>query len=139
MLKFFINLRNWFYTRYSRKPGKTRFDYRLSMSALFMPYYFVLISTIDALVKKFSSTSILKFSDNERFLEEILGDIIFWIPLAIVMFTIFRILRRYEPVLMEKKDENRWLMIVIAIFVSGIFTFVFLLKHILGAFGLLSR
>ena len=110
MLQIFIDLRNFFYTRSSKKSGNARYGYKLSMSALFIPYYFILLAVINILSNRFTDFRLIEFLRNdENLLREIIKDVAFWIPLVVMMLILFRILRKYDPALMEKKDEKKWL------------------------------
>lgn len=133
MLKFFINLRNYFYTQ---SPGPKSFDYKFSMSVLFIPYYFIVLSIVDVVLRNKTGIRLTEHLKHESFLEKILKTLVFWMPLAVIIYLIFRLLNQYEPRLMEKKEKGRWRIIALFILVLGGVIYFALLGPIFKSLGL---
>jgi hypothetical protein len=93
MLKFLINLRNYFYTQ---SPEPDIFGYKFSMSVLFTPYYFIVLSVVDILLRNLTGFRITDYMKHEHFLERVLKAVVFWIPLAIPMFFVSSFSGKYD-------------------------------------------
>lgn len=52
MLFFLLNLRNFFYTRSIKNSDPRNFDYRISMSVLFMVYYMIFLALLDIILNE---------------------------------------------------------------------------------------
>ncbi|MDQ6480582.1 hypothetical protein [Dyadobacter sp. LHD-138] len=132
MLFFFINLRDFFYTRASKNSGSKNIDYRLSMSTLFVLHYMALWIIIDIVLKKYlHGFSVIELLRAAHLLPKILTTIAFFSPLAIVMFLLFKELKKYEVTRMDKVEERRWLFVTITIVVTGVMALMILPRFVM--------
>lgn len=116
---FLLNIRNMFYTRSSRISEGRRFGYKLSMSMMMLPYYFIILSFLKKITDDSGGISVFN-SDGENLIEKLGNSIIFFLPFVIAMFLMFRILDRHEKIKLTKSEETKWLGIASIIFFGGI-------------------
>lgn len=127
MLFFLLNLRNFFYTRSIKNSDPRNFDYRISMSVLFMVYYMIFLALLDIILKRYANGfSIIKHIKSENFIEKILLSIATFTPLALGMFLMLKSLEKYELTRMNESEEQKWLFTTIGIFALGFFSLLFL-------------
>ena len=132
MLIFFINLRNFFYTRASKNSGVKNIDYRLSMSTLFVLHYMALWIILDKVLKKvMHGFSLIGLLRADHLLPKILTTIAFFSPLAIVMFYLLKELEKHEVTRMDKVEEKRWLFVTIAIVATGVMALMILPRFLM--------
>lgn len=122
MLYFLLHLRNFFYTRSIKNPGPQNFDYRVSMSVLFMVYYMILFALVNIILKRYANGfSLGQFIQSDKPLYNILLTIPTFMPLALGMFFLFKNLEKYELMRMNKSEERKWLFVTIFILAVGFF------------------
>lgn len=131
-VNFFINLRDFFYTRANKNSGGRNFDYRLSMSALFVLHYMALWAIFDIVLKKYVyGFSLIELLKTDHFVSKILASTAFFSPLAIIMFWLFKELKKYEITTMDKEEEKKWLFVTIAIVVTGVMALMILPRFVM--------
>ncbi|SEJ11428.1 hypothetical protein SAMN04487995_3284 [Dyadobacter koreensis] len=119
-VSFLVNLRNMFYTRSSRISDEKRFGYKLSMSAMILPCYFAILSILKVVIKSSDDCWVLRRDHGDSLFEKLIKSVIFFLPLVVVMFSQFKLLDKYEKVILNKTEENKWLLIASVIFFGGI-------------------
>lgn len=136
MLKFFISLRNFFYTRNRNNLNGNFFDYRMSMSALFIFHYFTWLAVLDIILKKFyNRLPITEWLKGNGIAENTFKNFAFFAPLVLFMLIVFKILNKYEVEIMNSIQLRKWLYVSVFIFASGIILFLFLPRFVLINLG----
>lgn len=62
----------------------------------------------------------LRRDHGDSLFEKLIKSVIFFLPLVVVMFSLFKFLDKYEKVILNKTEENKWLLIASVIFFGGI-------------------
>jgi len=75
-----------FYTRSSRISDEKRFGYKLSMSAMFLPWYLAILSILKVLIKSSDDCWVLRRDYGDSLFEKLIKSVIFFLPLVVVMF-----------------------------------------------------
>jgi hypothetical protein len=119
-VNFLVKLRNMFYTRSSRITNGRSFGYKLSMSAMFLPCYFTILSILKIVTKSSNDFWVLRRDPGDSFFEQLVKSIIFFLPLAVIMLSLFKFLDKSEKVKLNKSEENKWLLVASVIFFGGI-------------------
>lgn len=120
MINFLVNIRNMFYTRSSRISEGRRFGYKLSMSVMMLPYYFIILAILNKLAADSGGLAIFNSSGEENLIEKLVNSIFFFLPFAIAMLLMFRMLDQRVKIKLTKPEENKWLGIASIIFFGGI-------------------